>query len=439
VTPSILIVDNDPEMLTVLRRHFESEGFVVTPAGGGREALATLASASFDVVLTDLVMDDVDGLMLVRETLVRDPAQRVVLMTAFATLETAIEAIRAGAYDYLTKPFKLGEATLAVNRALDDRRLREENRKLRAQVERRFSLDNILGRSKAMQIVFEQIGAIAASDATVLILGESGTGKELVARAIHQRSARRDRPFVPVNCAAIPENLLESELFGHEKGAFTGADRRRRGLFVEADGGTLFLDEVGDLSLALQAKLLRALQERSIRPVGGQQDIRLDLRVISATHRDLPALVQQARFREDLYYRLAVLPLRLPTLRERSDDILMLAAHFLERTASTLKKPLEGFDAEASAWLLSHRWPGNVRELENVVERAATLAPGPHITLKDLHVEFVAPQAAGTARPTLADLEIDYIRRVVAEAGGDKRAAARLLGVSVRTLQRKLR
>ena len=439
MTPSILIVDNDPEMLAVLRRHFESEGFAVTAVGGGRDALETLATASFDVVLTDLVMDDVDGLALVRETQLRDPAQRVVLMTAFATLETAIEAIRAGAYDYLTKPFKLGEATLAVNRALDDRRLREENRKLRAQVERRFSLDNILGRSKAMQIVFEQIGAIAASDATVLILGESGTGKELVARAIHQHSARRDRPFVPVNCAAIPENLLESELFGHEKGAFTGADRKRRGLFVEADGGTLFLDEVGDLSLALQAKLLRALQERSIRPVGAQQDIRLDLRVISATHRDLPAEVHEARFREDLYYRLAVLPLRLPTLRERSDDILLLAAHFLERAAAALKKPLEGFDAEASAWLLSHRWPGNVRELENVVERAATLAPGPHITLKDLHVEFAAAPPASAGRPTLADLELDYIRRVVAEAGGDKRAAARLLGVSVRTLQRKLR
>jgi two-component system response regulator GlrR len=287
--------------------------------------------------------------------------------------------------------------------------------------------------------VFEQIRAMAASDATVLILGESGTGKELVARAIHQQGARRARPFVPVNCAAIPENLLESELFGHERGAFTGAERKHRGLFLEADGGTLFLDEVGDLSPPLQAKLLRALQERSIRPVGAQQDIRLDLRVISATHRDLPALVQEGRFREDLYYRLAVLPLRLPSLRERADDILLLAQHFLERAAASLGKTLGGFDAEASAWLLAHRWPGNVRELENVVERAATLTAGPRITLKDLRVEFAAPTPGGGARPTLADLEIDYIRRVVAEVDGDKRAAARLLGVSVRTLQRKLR
>jgi DNA-binding NtrC family response regulator len=439
VKPSILVVDNDPEMLTVLRRHFESEGYAVAAVAGGREALEALAEASFDVVLTDLVMDDVDGLALVRETQARDPAQRVVLMTAFATLETAIEAIRAGAYDYLTKPFKLGEATLAVQRALDDRRLREENRTLRAQVERRFSFESILGRSKPMQMVFEQIRAMAASDGTVLILGESGTGKELVARAIHQQSVRRARGFVPVNCAAIPENLLESELFGHERGAFTGADRKRRGLFLEADGGTLFLDEVGDLSLPLQAKLLRALQDRSIRPVGAQQDIRLDLRVISATHRDLPVLVQEGKFREDLYYRLAVLPLRLPSLRERTDDILLLAQHFLERSATALGKTVEGFDPDASAWLLGHRWPGNVRELENVVERAVTLTVGPRITLKDLHIEFVAAAPGGGARPTLADLELDYIRRVVAEVDGDKRAAARLLGVSVRTLQRKLR
>ena len=437
--PTILIVDNDPEMLSVLRRHFESEGYTATAVGGGREALAMLAETSFDVVLTDLVMDDVDGLTLVRETQARDPAQRVVLMTAFATLETAIEAIRAGAYDYLTKPFKLGEASLAVQRALDDRRLREENRTLRAQVERRFSFESILGRSKPMQAVFDQIRAMAASEATVLILGESGTGKELVARAIHQQSVRRARPFVPVNCAAIPENLLESELFGHERGAFTGAERKHRGLFLEADGGTLFLDEVGDLSLPLQAKLLRALQDRSIRPVGAQHDIRLDLRVISATHRDLPVLVQDGRFREDLYYRLAVLPLRLPSLRERADDILLLAQHFLERAVASLGKAIDGFDPEASAWLLAHRWPGNVRELENVVERAATLTTGPRITLPDLHVEFIAPAPGGGVRPTLADLEIDYIRRVVAEVDGDKRAAARLLGVSVRTLQRKLR
>jgi DNA-binding NtrC family response regulator len=437
--PAILIVDNDPEMLVVLRRQFEREGYAVTTASGGREALSALDHAHFDVVLTDLVMDDVDGLALIRQTQGREGAPRVVLMTAFATLETAIEAIRAGAYDYLTKPFKLAEATVAVSRALEARRLRDENRRLRAEIHGRFSVASILGQSAPMRVVFDQIPAIAASDATVLILGESGTGKELVARAIHQESARREGPFVPMNCAAIPETLLESELFGHEKGAFTGADRKRRGLFVEADGGTLFLDEVGDLTSALQGKLLRALQERSIRPVGAQQDVRLDLRVIAATHRDLPTLVRQGGFREDLYYRMAVLPLRLPSLRERAGDIMLLAGHFLSRAAANLAKRLDGFDDEAAAWLLSHRWPGNVRELENVVERAATLARSSRITLRDLHVEFAAVASTSTSRPTLADLEIDYIRRVVAEAGGDKQAAAQLLGVSVRTLQRRLK
>jgi DNA-binding NtrC family response regulator len=436
----LLVVEDDPEMLEMLRRHFDGEGYAVTTATGGRAGLAALEAGEYDVVLTDLVMSELDGLAILEATKAQEPPPRVVLMTAFASLETAIQAIRAGAYDYLTKPFKLGEASVAVGRAAEDRRLREENRRLRAEIDRRYSFENILGRSKAMRTVFEQITAIAAADATVLILGESGTGKELVARAVHQQSARRARPFVPVNCAAIPEHLLESELFGHEKGAFTGADRKRRGLFVEAEGGTLFLDEVGDLSAALQGKLLRALQERSIRPVGAQQDLQLNIRVISATHRDLPRLVSDGKFREDLYYRLAVLPLRLPSLRERTDDVMLLAAHFLERATAALGKPMEGFDEESAAWLLAHTWPGNVRELENVVERAATLAPGPRVTLRDLHVDLSAPvPASGSGRPTLASLELEYIQRVLAETGGDKRAAARLLGVSVRTIQRKLK
>ena len=434
----LLVVEDDVEMLELLRRHFESERYAVTAAAGGRAALAHLETEEFDVVLTDLVMAEADGLEVLRATQTHEPPPRVVLMTAFASLETAIQAIRAGAYDYLTKPFKLGEASLAVSRAVDDRRLREENRRLRAQIAERYS-DSILGRSAAMRTLFDRITPVAASDAPVLILGESGTGKELVARAIHQGSVRRDGPFVAVNCAAIPETLLESELFGHEKGAFTGADRKRRGLFVEANGGTLLLDEVGDLSAPLQAKLLRALQERAIRPLGASQDVRLDLRVMSATHQDLPRLVKEGRFREDLYYRLAVLPLRLPSLRERPEDIMLLATHFLGRSTAVLGKELDGFDEESTAWLLAHGWPGNVRELENVVERAATLAIGPRVTMKDLHVELTAAEPAGAGRPTLASLELDYIRRVLAETGGDKRAAARLLGVSVRTIQRKLR
>jgi two-component system response regulator PilR (NtrC family)/two-component system response regulator HydG len=324
-----------------------------------------------------------------------------------------------------------------VKRAIDDRRLREENRRLKAAVAQRYGFDCIIGRSAPLQRLFAQVRAVAETDAAVLLIGESGTGKELVARAIHHNSARRDGPFVPVNCAAIPENLLESELFGHEKGAFTGADRKRRGLFAEANGGTLFLDEVSDLPLPLQAKLLRALQEKTVRPVGGSQEMQLDVRLISATNQDLAAMVTETRFREDLYYRLAVIPLRLPSLRERPEDIMLLASHFLDQTASGLGKELKGFDEEATAWLLRHRWPGNVRELENVVERAVTLASGSRITLADLHTEFTAPTATGSARPTLAELEADYIRRVLEETRGDKVAAARILGISVRTLQRR--
>jgi DNA-binding NtrC family response regulator len=434
----VLLVDNDAEMVSVLAQHLQAEGWDVAAATSGDQALAVLREDEVDVIVTDLVMDGVDGMTILREAKQREPVPRVILMTAFASLETAIEAMRFGAYDYLTKPFKLAQLSVAARRALDDRRLRAENRRLRQEVERQTGLEGLLGGSSAMETLFDQIRAVTGSEATVLLLGESGTGKELAARAIHQRSGRRDGPFVPVNCAAIPEHLLESELFGHEKGAFTGADRRHRGLFAEADSGTLFLDEVGDLPPPLQAKLLRALQDRAIRPVGGAQDVRLDLRVIAATHRDLPDLVKDGRFREDLYYRLAVLPIRLPSLRERPEDIIHLATHFLSRAARRAGKPLAGFDDDARAWLLEHRWPGNVRELENVVERAATLARGANVTRADLGVEFATDSTAGTARPTLPELEYQYMRRVLAETKGDKRAAARILGVSVRTLQRKL-
>ena len=437
IAPRILVVDNDRDMVGVLRRQFEEEGWKVEVASSGAAALAALAEEDVDVVLTDLVMDDVDGLALVREAQRLERPPRVILMTAFGSLETAIEAIRAGAYDYITKPFKLAEAALAVERALDDRRLREENRRLRAEVAQRFSFDNILGRSRAMQAVFEQVKMVAGSDASVLLMGESGTGKELVARAIHHNSPRKHGPFVAVNCAAIPETLLESELFGHEKGAFTGADRKRAGLFVEAAGGTLLLDEIGDVPPGLQAKLLRVLQDKAVRPVGASQEIHVDLRLISATHRDLSALIAEGKFREDLYYRLAVLPLRLPGLRERGDDILLLAEHFLRRATPELGKMLDGFDDDARAWLLQHRWPGNVRELENVVTRAATLARGTRVTRADLQTEFAVVSAGETAWPTLAELQEQYIRRVLDHAKGDKPTAAKILGVSVRTLQRR--
>jgi DNA-binding NtrC family response regulator len=438
VTSRVLVVDNDPEMVDLLYGHLASEGWTVATVTSGEEALKALAHEDFDVVLTDLVMGRVDGMTLLHEAQQHVPNPRVILMTAFGTIESAIEALRQGAYDYLTKPFKLEEASLAVRRALDDRRLREENRRLKAAVKERFGLDKIIGRSDAMRAVFEKVRAVAESDATVLLIGESGTGKELVAHAIHHNSARRDGPFVPVNCAAIPEHLLESELFGHERGAFTGADRKRRGLFAEANGGTLFLDEIADIPPPLQAKLLRVLQDKTVRPVGGSQEVQLNLRVISATHRDLAAMIGDGTFREDLYYRVAVIPLRLPSLRERGADIILLAAHFLARASESLGKSLDGFDDAATGWLLHHRWPGNVRELENIVERAATLARGTRITLADLYTEFAAPPPVGsTLRPTLAELEAQYIQRVLQETNGDKATAAKILGVSIRTLQRR--
>ncbi len=435
--PRILVVDNDADMVALLRRHLEGDGWAVTAVTGGEDAQTALGREEYSVVLTDLVMEPVDGLAVLRETQRVQPRTRVVLMTAFGSLESAIDAMRLGAYDYLTKPFKLPELSLVVKRAVEDQQLREENRRLRAEVERRYSFDNILGRSKAMQGVFEQIRAVAETDAPVLLLGDSGSGKELVARAIHWHSGRRDKAFVAVNCAAIPETLLESELFGHEKGSFTGADRKRRGLFVEAQGGTLLLDEIAEMPQSLQVKLLRALQDRVVRPVGGNEEIKVDLRLISATNRDLPAFVRQGKFREDLYYRVAVIPIRIPSLRERPEDIPILAEHFLKRAAAGMGKETTGFDDEAMKWLHEHNWPGNVRELENVVERAATLAKGPLITRDDLRIEFT-PGSSGElgVRPSLAEVESQYIRRILDEVRGDKRAAARILGISVRTLQR---
>ena len=435
----VLVVDDDPDMSAMLARHLESEGMAVTAATGGRAALKVLASQEFDVVVTDLVMEDVGGLDVLAVAGRCQPVPRVILMTAFGTLETAIEAMRQGAYDYLAKPFKLAEVTVAVGRALEDHRLRRENERLRTEVERRQGLERLLGRSRVMQETVGQIRAVAESDASVLLLGESGTGKELVAQAIHWASPRRGGRFIGMNCAAVPETLLESELFGHEKGAFTGADRRREGLFAAASGGTLFLDEIGDMAMATQAKLLRALQDRAVRPLGGTAPIQLDLRIVSATNKDLPAMVKDGRFREDLYYRLAVIPIRLPSLRERPEDIMLIAEHYLRETGERLGRRIEGFDDTARDWMERHAWPGNVRELENVIERAVVLARAPRITRADLGTEFTLEEAGSPLRPTLATLEEQYVRRVLEEVRGDKVAAAKILGISVRTLQRRFK
>jgi two-component system response regulator HydG len=435
----ILVVEDDREMLALLQRHLETEGFSVQTAASGPEAVDALRREEYHVILTDLVMDGEDGMDVLTAARQHRPDTRVLLMTAFGTLESAIEAMRQGAYDYLTKPFKLGEVTLAVNRALEDRRLRRENERLRAEVEQEQGIGRILGTSSAIRAVVEQIQTVSDSEAPVLLLGESGTGKELAARALHWGSSRRGEPFVAVNCGAIPENLLEAELFGHEKGAFTGADRKRPGLFVAAHRGTLFLDEVAELPFSLQVKLLRAVQEHAVRPVGSTSLVPVDVRLISASNRDLASLVPQGRFREDLYYRLAVVPIRLPALRERLDDLPMLANRFLESAARRLGKRFTGFADDAMQWMMAHRWPGNVRELENIVERAAVLAKGPVVTRDDLGTEFALTEGLPSLRPTLDSLEQQYIQRILQETGGDKQAAARILGVSVRTLQRRVK
>jgi DNA-binding NtrC family response regulator len=436
VTPRVLVVDNDPEQVDLLCAVLKREGYDVDGVTSGAAALQALEAAEPAVVLTDLRMDGMDGLALLREVRERAPGARVILMTAFGSLETAIEAIRDGAFDYLTKPFKLEEATLAVQRAVEDRAVREENRPRRGAVERQFGWETLLGRSRAMQAALEVLRAAAASEATVLLLGESGTGKELAARALHYAGARGRGPFVPVNCAAIPETLLEAELFGHEKGAFTGADRRRVGLLEEADGGTLFLDEVADMPLALQAKVLRVLQDKAVRPIGARESRQLDFRVIAATNADLGARGREGRFREDLYYRLAVIPVRLPSLRERPEDVPLLARHFLERAAAEAGKTITGFDEVAMEWLLAHAWPGNVRELENTIARAVALAQGPTLGLHEVRPLPGLESTVAPARPTLAALQADYVERVLAETRGDRQAAARILGVSLRTLQR---
>jgi DNA-binding NtrC family response regulator len=440
--PRVLVVEDDPEMLALVCEHLEAEGYGAVGTGRGTDAIARLRSAEFEVVLTDLKMPDVDGMEVLRVARESRPDIPVILVTAFGTIETAIQAIRQGAYDYVTKPFAMEEISLLVGRALEDRRLREENVSLRRELEGRYRFESLLGKSPAMQAVFALIRQAAPGDANVLVTGESGTGKELVARALHHNSPRAARPFVPVNCAAMPSGLLESELFGHVKGAFTGAVSTRKGLIREAEGGTLFLDEIGDMAPELQAKLLRAIEDRAVRPVGRDETVPVDLRLVAATNKDLAVKIQEGTFREDLYYRLAVIPIHLPPLRERREDIPLLAEHFLQRAAAGSGKPIQGFTPEAMAALLRHPWPGNVRQLENVVERAMTLTVGEQVGPEALMLEASpAPAPASllaqaARRPTIEELTADYVALVLREVGGDKAKAAEVLGISKRTLYR---
>jgi DNA-binding NtrC family response regulator len=442
---TILVVDDEPDMRALLKDVLEERGHKVAVVSGGHEALKKLAEEEYAVVLSDLRMKEMPGIELLAEVKRAYPDTNVILMTAFGSVEGAIEAMKQGAYDYLTKPVKTDELILVTEKALREASLRREVGRLRREVHREYSFHQILGKSKPMREVFDLIRRVADSPTNVLITGESGTGKELVAKAIHYNSERRDAPFVPVNCAAIPEALLESELFGHMKGSFTDAKNDKRGLFEEAQKGTLFLDEISELPLMLQAKLLRAIQEREIRRVGATRSVPVDVRIIAATNLTLTEEVKAKRFREDLYYRLNVIEIRLPSLRERREDIPLLVETFLRRSAETSHKELRGMSESALALLMDYGWPGNVRELENVIERAVTLARGEKIVPEDLPAAIqgargdrkVIDEAAERILP-LQEVEKEYILRILEKTGGNKYQAAQTLGIDRKTLYRKL-
>jgi DNA-binding NtrC family response regulator len=438
----ILVVDDEVNARTALAELLRDEGYVVDSAADGFKALGKLADFSPDLVLTDLKMPGMDGIQLLGRVREHDPEVAVVVMTAFGEVETAVGAMRAGARDYLSKPVNVGELSLVIAREMEQRRVRIEAGALRARLSERYSFDNIIGSSAPMQEVFKTVAQIASSRASVLVTGESGTGKELIAAAIHEHSLRAKGPFVKLHCAALAESILESELFGHERGAFTGAVARRDGRFFQANHGTLFLDEIGEISPAVQIKLLRFLQEREFERVGGNETITVDVRVIAATNRDLGQAVAGGRFREDLFYRLNVINLEMPALRSRPSDVPLLAAHFLRKYAAENGKELRGFTADALERLASYSWPGNVRELENVIERAAVLARGNEVSGAELPPHLVPSdkQRAGLRIPgaTMAEVERYAITKTLESTGGSTSRAAEVLGISVRKIQYKL-
>jgi two-component system, NtrC family, response regulator HydG len=454
---SLLVVDDDTAHRTMLRKLLSGWGYAITEADDGGSAIEAVRRQPFDLILMDIRMIKVSGLTALTEIKAFNPAIPVVIMTAYASVETAVEALKKGAYDYLTKPLDFDELRLTLERAVDHSHLKEENRLLRASLGERFDRRNLIGRSAAMTHLIETASQVAPSEATVLITGESGTGKEMIAGLIHSNSLRKEGPFVKFNCAAIAETLLESELFGHEKGAFTGADRRKEGKFRLADGGSLFLDEVSEMSVGMQVKLLRVLQEREFSRVGGEEVIRVDVRLIAATNRDLLREVGAGRFREDLFYRLNVVTLFVPPLRERQEDIPLLAQEFLLRFAEKNRKSIKGFTPQAMDRLLRHPWPGNVRELMNAVERGVVLSRGEYLDVADLSLlppgqggpvspsdgdavrEPTANELASPGSPSLEAVERETILRTLESAGGNKSEAARRLGITRRTLHQKLR
>ena len=445
---TILVVDDDQAHRTMLRTLLSGWGYKIVEADDGQVAIEKVHEQAFDMILMDIRMLKVSGLEALDGIKTYNPAIPVIIMTAYSSVETAVEALKKGAYDYLTKPLDFDELRLAMERAMDHSQLKEENRLLRETLGSHFDIQNIIGRSTAMVKLLETVAQVAPSEATVLITGDSGTGKELIAGAIHFNSPRKDGSFVKVNCAAITETLLESELFGHEKGAFTGAHRLKEGRFRQADGGSLFLDEVSEMSLGMQVKLLRALQEREITRVGGEEVIKVDVRVIAATNKDLIQEIESERFREDLYYRLNVVTLNVPLLRERKEDIPLLAQHFLSTFAEKNRKQIKGFTPQAMDQLLKYDWPGNVRELMNAVERAVVLSRSEYLDEQDLPLvikdalsdeEKSPSRDAVPADLPLEDVEKATILKTLESTDGNKSEAARRLGITRKTLHKKLK
>jgi two-component system response regulator HydG len=442
----ILVADDDASHRTMLTAVLSGEGYQVQEADDGDTACAAVESHIFDLVLMDLRMKRMNGDEAQKKMAAISPATPVIIMTAYGSVRSAVKALKAGAQDYLTKPIDIDEMKLLVVKTLHHRRLEEENLNLKERLDAQFDFGNIIGRSPSMRELFETLALVAPSDATVLIQGESGTGKELVANAIHHNSPRRDRPFVKVNCAALPETLLENELFGHEKGAFTGATGPKKGRFQMADRGTLFLDEIAEMTPATQAKILRVLQEKEFEPVGGSRTIRVDTRILSATNRNLEAEIAAGRFREDLYYRLNVVTVKVPPLRNRSADIPLLADFFLGRYAQKNHRNLKGIHPRTMDLLLRHGWPGNVRELENVVERGVIMAGGDRVGPEDLPGALQGNDRGGPAKvPVLAsgrslkEVEKEMILKTLEDMGGNRTHTAAMLGISRRTLQLKLK
>ncbi len=450
----ILLVDDEPSILNVLSTLLKQEGHETVPVRGGEKAQDILRNEQFDLMISDIRMSPIDGMQLLIQAHNEKPSMAVIMLTAYGSVETAVEAMKQGAFDYVTKPFKVDELLITVERALQYRNVLAENVQLKQQLESRYRFENIVAESLAMRKVCEMIERVAPTDTTVLILGESGTGKELVAKAIHAHSNRKNKNFLPINCAALPEPLLESEMFGHVKGAFTGATSNKDGLFEAAAGGTIFLDEIGSMPLSIQAKLLRVLQDRQVRKVGSNENVPIDVRVLAATNDRLERLIGESKFREDLYYRLSVIPIEVAPLRERPEDIMPLVYHFMRRLMGEGKE-VPNIEPDAQIVLEKYTWPGNVRELENALRHALTFARDNKVTRADLPAKMVASFGSGGALATspgtrpedfrgkslksfLRAKEKEFLSQVLTNMEGDKEKAAKALKISLATLYRKL-